>query len=549
MGFTSVEGGGTAFFFAVPLRLAPAESDRAPLLPPPPPLRVAVLVERPSLQQTLVNILGTSGAEIALPAASLRWRDGASSDVPTSAASPSASPRRWASFSRSRMRSGSIPLTLPANSHHAVKGVTAPFRRASSSHLFLQPAARSAINVASFLQGLDPTALIASLAATVDSAPGALVVLEAESVLALLQAGMQLPPPGSCGCCVLGSTRQLAAVRAAAPALSPGCVRKPVQAAQLLARLRMLSVGTAQKPAPVPGSAVLAIPTALLSLPVGVATASREPAPTAGAAAGCASTAVPVDVASATASAAAAARQLCAALDAATAAAATSPPAAGSAAASSAAAAAAAAIAAALPLLLSLSLPTTQSASHPASPSRAVPPPPEHRLRVLVVDDIAMNLKIVTAILARCGGQMDVEVATNGREAFEAVAAASPAFDCVFMDIQMPECDGYEATRLIRQWESAGRAQWADLHPTDCADCLPDRAPAPGAAPARRTWIVALSALADEKDRADALSAGMDSFLTKPLTTDAMRAAVKCAREAAVPPSGRQVPAAPLLAA
>ena len=82
----------------------------------------------------------------------------------------------------------------------------------------------------------------------------------------------------------------------------------------------------------------------------------------------------------------------------------------------------------------------------------------------------------------------EVEVVGNGREAFERVRG--DGFDLVLMDVQMPEVDGLEATRMIREWERG----------------------VGGHVP-----IVALTAHAFEEDRRRCLEAGMDAYTTKPI--------------------------------
>jgi two-component system sensor histidine kinase/response regulator len=93
---------------------------------------------------------------------------------------------------------------------------------------------------------------------------------------------------------------------------------------------------------------------------------------------------------------------------------------------------------------------------------------------------------VMTRMLHKRGHK--VTVVCDGRQAVEEVAAG--AFDMVFMDVQMPELDGLEATQEIRRGE---------------------------AGTARRIPIVALTAHAMKSDRDRCLEAGMDGYLTKPI--------------------------------
>ena len=124
-------------------------------------------------------------------------------------------------------------------------------------------------------------------------------------------------------------------------------------------------------------------------------------------------------------------------------------------------------------------------------PRPALPQPlPQLRGRVLLVDDSPVNLLVATTMLQRCG--LQVTTAEHGVQALEQLRAQR--FDLVLMDCQMPELDGFEATRTWRQ-EEARRL-------------LP------------RTPVVALTASAVNDDRDRCAAAGMDDFLVKPFEID-----------------------------
>ncbi len=116
-----------------------------------------------------------------------------------------------------------------------------------------------------------------------------------------------------------------------------------------------------------------------------------------------------------------------------------------------------------------------------------------HPLRVLVAEDNLVNQKVVMAMLSHLGYRADL--AANGREAVEAVRRV--AYDVVLMDLQMPELDGVDATRAII-------AEHAHARPR----------------------IVAVTANAYNEDRDACLAAGMDDYISKPLKTEMLEAAL-----------------------
>jgi two-component system sensor histidine kinase/response regulator len=109
----------------------------------------------------------------------------------------------------------------------------------------------------------------------------------------------------------------------------------------------------------------------------------------------------------------------------------------------------------------------------------------KHSVRILLVEDNPVNQKLAKLILSKAGYQ--VEVANNGLEAVEKFTASPDDFDLIFMDIQMPEMDGIEATKAIREKGFDG---------------IP---------------IVAMTANAMKGDREKFLASGMDDYISKPI--------------------------------
>jgi CheY-like chemotaxis protein len=108
-----------------------------------------------------------------------------------------------------------------------------------------------------------------------------------------------------------------------------------------------------------------------------------------------------------------------------------------------------------------------------------------YRARVLVVEDNLVNQRVTARMLETRGCL--VEIAANGRQALEMVEAN--ACDLIFMDCQMPEMDGFEATAEIRRRQGYRR----------------------------HTPIIALTANAMQGDRERCLAAGMDDYIAKPM--------------------------------
>jgi len=118
---------------------------------------------------------------------------------------------------------------------------------------------------------------------------------------------------------------------------------------------------------------------------------------------------------------------------------------------------------------------------------------------ILVVDDIEVNSIILIKILSTLGASCDT--AKNGHEAVEKFMNAPPGgYDLILMDVQMPEMNGYEATRAIR----------ASSHPS-----------------AKSVPIVAMTANAFVDDVRDAIDSGMDAHIAKPVQIDKLKATIQ----------------------
>jgi hypothetical protein len=123
----------------------------------------------------------------------------------------------------------------------------------------------------------------------------------------------------------------------------------------------------------------------------------------------------------------------------------------------------------------------------PSRPAFSAPPPDFTGRRLLLAEDNEINRNIVREILEPTG--LSLDTAENGVQAVS--MALANRYDLILMDVQMPEMDGYEATRAITQAMGQGRPP-----------------------------ILALSAHAMKGDSERGLAAGMDDYLTKPISRD-----------------------------
>jgi CheY-like chemotaxis protein len=114
--------------------------------------------------------------------------------------------------------------------------------------------------------------------------------------------------------------------------------------------------------------------------------------------------------------------------------------------------------------------------------------------KFLLVDDNHINLKVLSTYMKKLG--LEYDTAMNGKEAFDLFCLPDRMYTCVLMDISMPVMDGFEATRCMRAHEGQGDQN--------------------------RVPIIALSGLASEDARQEAIGSGMDLLLTKPVKLKAL---------------------------
>jgi signal transduction histidine kinase/ActR/RegA family two-component response regulator len=128
--------------------------------------------------------------------------------------------------------------------------------------------------------------------------------------------------------------------------------------------------------------------------------------------------------------------------------------------------------------------------------------PDSTKTRILLVDDHVVNQKVALRMIQKILGANNVEVhvANDGFEAINMVknnTLIKGLYDVILMDVQMPGCDGLEATTKIREWEASNKTQ--------------------------RQFICALTAHANKSDVQHCLDSGMDKYMSKPLNLEDFR--------------------------
>jgi two-component system sensor histidine kinase/response regulator len=161
---------------------------------------------------------------------------------------------------------------------------------------------------------------------------------------------------------------------------------------------------------------------------------------------------------------------------------------------------------------------------------------PSRPLKILVAEDTPFNQKFILRLLERWNHQ--TTLVENGRQAWETLKRES--FDIILMDVQMPEMDGLETTRKIREWESVSANADTDVWDTeDRGPSFAEKATEGMQKTEERTQasniqhptsnipIIAMTAHVVKGDRERCLEAGMDAYVSKPIDSDKLFEAIE----------------------
>ena len=122
----------------------------------------------------------------------------------------------------------------------------------------------------------------------------------------------------------------------------------------------------------------------------------------------------------------------------------------------------------------------------------------DRKSKILIVDDDIINMMLAKAMVTNVVADVEITEAVNGKIAMEKAIAND--FDIIFMDVQMPEMNGKEATKAIRSHEKTI---------------------------GRHTIIIGITAGTQNDEREKCLSSGMDEFMTKPIESAKLKEAIE----------------------
>ncbi|GBC59876.1 hypothetical protein DENIS_0817 [Desulfonema ishimotonii] len=166
-------------------------------------------------------------------------------------------------------------------------------------------------------------------------------------------------------------------------------------------------------------------------------------------------------------------------------------------------------------LLDAITIALGRSGAYAGKAEKITPPAPapvERPINVLIAEDTPFNQKFILRLMKRWGYK--AEIAENGRKALTLLRKTT--FDLILMDIQMPQMDGFEATAVIRKTE----AETGGGH----------------------TPIIAMTAHAMKGDRERCIRAGMDDYVSKPISSEALFNAIQALIPQTPPPTKNPQP-------